>query len=73
MSWKDKYRARAKRKAEEARAKRIRRLEDDLSDARDRLWNWGFGMRPSERRAMKEHIEKLESQLEELNPEDDDD
>lgn len=47
-------------------ARKIRRAEDNLADLEERLWKWGFGMIPSEKRAHEERIEKAKEKLEAL-------
>jgi hypothetical protein len=44
-------------------ARRLRRAEDELADAEYQLREWGFGMRPSQRRRAQERIDKAERKL----------
>lgn len=46
--------------------KKIRRAEDDYEDAKERVNKWGFGMRPSELRAAKEHVDRCKEKLTKL-------
>lgn len=72
MSWGEKRRARKAERAAEAKAQKIRHVEDELADIEYHTRTFGFGMAPSTRRRADERIDELRAKLSALREGDDD-